>query len=64
VRPGTISVKVFPDVFQFIAGQVSMGDLGGLPLLSVRDVALRGWKLTLKWRGRSRQFGGFGAAFV
>ena len=44
----TISVKVFPDVFQFIAGQVGIDDLGGLPLLSVRDVALRGWKLTLK----------------
>jgi exopolysaccharide biosynthesis polyprenyl glycosylphosphotransferase len=44
----TISVKVFPDVFQFIAGQVTIDDLGGLPLLAVRDVALRGWKLTLK----------------
>jgi exopolysaccharide biosynthesis polyprenyl glycosylphosphotransferase len=44
----TISVKVFPDLFQFIAGQVGIDDLGGLPLLSVRDVALRGWKLTVK----------------
>jgi Undecaprenyl-phosphate glucose phosphotransferase len=44
----TISVKVFPDVFQFIAGQVGIDDLGGLPLLSVRDVALRGWKLSVK----------------
>ncbi len=44
----TISIKVFPDVFQFIAGQVGIDDLGGLPLLSVRDVAMRGWKLTLK----------------
>jgi len=44
----TISVKVFPDVFQFIAGQVTIDDLGGLPLLAVRDVALRGWKLSLK----------------
>jgi exopolysaccharide biosynthesis polyprenyl glycosylphosphotransferase len=44
----TISVKVFPDVFEFIAGQVSIDDLGGLPLLSVRDVAMRGWKLSLK----------------
>jgi exopolysaccharide biosynthesis polyprenyl glycosylphosphotransferase len=44
----TISVKVFPDVFQFIAGQVSIDDLGGLPLLSMRDVAMRGWKLALK----------------
>ena len=43
-----ISVKVFPDVFQFIAGQVGIDDLGGLPLLSVRDVALRGWKLSFK----------------
>ena len=45
---GSISVKVFPDVFQFIAGQVTIDDLGGLPLLAVRDVALRGWKLALK----------------
>lgn len=44
----TITIKVFPDVFQFIAGQVSIDDLGGLPLLSMRDVAMRGWKLTLK----------------
>jgi Undecaprenyl-phosphate glucose phosphotransferase len=42
------SVKVFPDVFQIMASEVSIGDLGGLPLLTVRDTALRGWKLTLK----------------
>ena len=45
---GSISIKVFPDVFQIMASQVSIGDLGGLPLLSVRDVALRGWRLSLK----------------
>ncbi len=44
----TISIKVYPDVFQIMAGQMTMGELGGLPLLNVRDVALRGWKLTLK----------------
>ena len=44
----TITVKVFPDVFQFIAGQVSIDDLGCLPLLSMRDIAMRGWKLALK----------------
>ena len=27
---------------------MSIGELGGLPLLNVRDVALRGWKLVLK----------------
>jgi Undecaprenyl-phosphate glucose phosphotransferase len=43
-----ISIKVFPDVFQIMASEVNVGDLGGLPLLTVRDVALRGWKLTLK----------------
>ena len=44
----TVVVKVFPDVFQFIAGQVGIDDLGGLPLLTMRDVAMRGWMLALK----------------
>ena len=43
-----VSVKVFPDVFQIMASEVSIGDLGGLPLLTVRDTALRGWKLAVK----------------
>jgi len=43
-----VSIKVFPDVFQIMASEVSIGHLDGLPLLTVRDVALRGWKLTLK----------------
>ncbi len=47
-RQGKVTIKVFPDVFQIIASEVSVGDLGGLPLLTVRDIALRGWKLTLK----------------
>jgi exopolysaccharide biosynthesis polyprenyl glycosylphosphotransferase len=45
---GKVNIKVFPDVFQIMAGQVSIGDLGGLPLLTVRDIALRGWKRTAK----------------
>ncbi len=45
---GKVSIKVYPDVFQIMAAQVSIGDLGGLPLLTVRDIALRGWRLTLK----------------
>ena len=45
---GRVSIKVFPDVFQIMASAVSIDDLNGLPLLAVRDVALRGWKLTLK----------------
>jgi exopolysaccharide biosynthesis polyprenyl glycosylphosphotransferase len=43
-----VNIKVFPDVFQIMAAGVTIDDLGGLPLLSVRDVALRGWKLTMK----------------
>lgn len=45
---GKVAIKVFPDVFQIIASEVSIGALGGLPMLSVRDTALRGWQLTLK----------------
>ncbi len=45
---GRVSIKVFPDVFEIMAGEVSVDDLGGLPLLTVRDVALRGWRLSLK----------------
>jgi len=45
---GQVGIRIFPDLFQIIATELSIGDLGGLPLLSVRDVALRGWKLTLK----------------
>ncbi len=43
-----VAIKVFPDVFQIMATEVSIDDLNGLPLLSVRDVALRGWRLTIK----------------
>jgi exopolysaccharide biosynthesis polyprenyl glycosylphosphotransferase len=43
-----VGIRVFPDVFQIMASEVSIGDLGGLPLLTIRDVALQGWKLTLK----------------
>jgi len=31
-----------------MSGGITVDDLNGLPLLSVRDVALRGWKLSLK----------------
>lgn len=45
---GKVTVKVFPDVFQIMASQVSIGDMGGLPLLTVRDIALSGWRRTAK----------------
>ncbi len=43
-----VGIRVFPDVFQIMASEVTIGDLGGLPLLTIRDVALQGWKITLK----------------
>jgi len=45
---GRVAIKVFPDVFQIMATEISIDDLNGLPLLSVRDAALRGWRLTIK----------------
>jgi len=45
---GQVTVKVFPDVFQIMAGPVGIGDLGGLPLVTVRDIALRGWRRVAK----------------
>jgi exopolysaccharide biosynthesis polyprenyl glycosylphosphotransferase len=41
-------VRVFPDVFQIITSDIGIDDLHGLPLLTIRDVALRGWRLSLK----------------
>jgi exopolysaccharide biosynthesis polyprenyl glycosylphosphotransferase len=43
-----IKIRIFPDTFMFIAGRISIEDLGGLPLLSLRDVAMRGWRLAVK----------------
>ncbi|MGH2524562.1 MAG: exopolysaccharide biosynthesis polyprenyl glycosylphosphotransferase, partial [Anaerolineales bacterium] len=43
-----VSIKVFPDVLELMAAGVTIDDLGGLPLLNLRDVALRGWRLSFK----------------
>ncbi len=45
---GHVSIKVFPDFFQFIASEADIDDLGGLPLLSMRDYAMRGYLLIFK----------------
>jgi exopolysaccharide biosynthesis polyprenyl glycosylphosphotransferase len=42
------SVKIFPDVFQLVAREVTASEFGGLPMLQVRDVNLRGWNLFIK----------------
>ncbi|MEA3335190.1 MAG: undecaprenyl-phosphate glucose phosphotransferase [Chloroflexota bacterium] len=43
-----VSIRTYPDVFQIMATEVGISDLAGLPLLTMRDVALRGWHLALK----------------
>jgi Undecaprenyl-phosphate glucose phosphotransferase len=45
---GRVSIKVFPDLFQIMASEISIGHLNGLPLLNVRDVALHGWNVGMK----------------
>jgi exopolysaccharide biosynthesis polyprenyl glycosylphosphotransferase len=45
---GRVDIKVYPDIFAYMAGDMNVDDLGGSPLLTVRDIALRGWKLSLK----------------
>jgi Undecaprenyl-phosphate glucose phosphotransferase len=45
---GRVSIKVFPDLFQFIASDPDIHDLGGLPLLSIHDYAMHGYRLIFK----------------
>ncbi|MFW6068161.1 MAG: undecaprenyl-phosphate glucose phosphotransferase [Chloroflexota bacterium] len=45
---GRVSIKVFPDIFQFVTTEAGIDDLGGLPLLTVRNFALRGYMLIVK----------------
>ncbi len=45
---GSVAIKIFPDMFEFVTTGVSIDELGGLPLLNVRDIQLRGWRLSLK----------------
>ena len=45
---GRVSIKIFPDVFQFITSDAGIDQLGGLPLLSVRDFAFRSYLFIFK----------------
>lgn len=45
---GEVDIKIYPDIFAYVAGDLNVDDLSGTPLLTVRDIALRGWKLSLK----------------
>ena len=45
---GRITVRVYPDLFQIMATAISISELGGLPILTVRDIALTGWRRVAK----------------
>jgi exopolysaccharide biosynthesis polyprenyl glycosylphosphotransferase len=45
---GRVDIKIYPDIFAYMAGDLNVDELSGIPLLTVRDIALRGWKLSLK----------------
>lgn len=47
-RLAKVGIKVYPDLFQIMASEISISDLGGLPIVTVRDLALTGWNLVLK----------------
>ncbi|MBI1258308.1 MAG: undecaprenyl-phosphate glucose phosphotransferase [Chloroflexi bacterium] len=47
-RRGRVDIKIYPDMFSYMARDLSVDDLDGTPLLTVRDIAMRGWKLSLK----------------
>ena len=62
---GKVDIKVYPDMFSYMAGDLNVDDLGGTALLTVRDIALRGWKLSLKPRhGPPRRHHRLGAALA
>ncbi len=58
-----VGIQVLPDAFEIMASEVTIGHLGGLPLLTIRDVALQGWKLTLK-RGMDLVGSAIGLVFL
>jgi exopolysaccharide biosynthesis polyprenyl glycosylphosphotransferase len=45
---GRVMIRVYPDLFQIMAGPVSIGEMGGIPILTVRDIALTGWRRIAK----------------
>ncbi|MEA3459313.1 MAG: sugar transferase, partial [Chloroflexota bacterium] len=45
---GEVRPLIVPDLFQLSLSRVDVDDLGGVPLLSVKEVSISGWNLALK----------------
>ena len=47
-KRGRVSIKVVPDIYHSITSEATIDDLGGLPLLTVKDISMRGYQLFMK----------------
>jgi exopolysaccharide biosynthesis polyprenyl glycosylphosphotransferase len=56
----SVRAQVVPDLFQLTKNQVYVEELNGIPLISTRDVSIRGWNLLVK-RAFDLVIGGAGA---
>lgn len=43
-----VQARIVPDLFQMSLSRVDVEEVGGIPLLGVKEVSIRGWNLTLK----------------
>jgi exopolysaccharide biosynthesis polyprenyl glycosylphosphotransferase len=43
-----VRAQVVPDLFQLTKNQMKVEDLNGIPLISTREVSIRGWNLVVK----------------
>ncbi len=43
-----IEFRIAPDLYEMSFDQVDIAELGGMPLLGLKEVAIRGWNLVLK----------------
>ena len=43
-----VAVKIVPDLFQMSLNHVDIDDLGGIPLIGIKTVSIKGWNLALK----------------
>ncbi|MBN1484551.1 MAG: sugar transferase [Chloroflexia bacterium] len=47
-QQGGIDFRIAPDIYEMSFDQVDIAQLGGLPLIGLKEVAIRGWNLVLK----------------
>lgn len=48
LREETVTIKVVPDLMQFVNLQSGVEELDGLPIISISDTPLYGWNLVIK----------------